>query len=74
MRSLPGISAGLAVIALAAGGYAYWADRSPEASPPFLIDETDFSFDGLAPGEHEFAVTITNPANVPRSIVGVAES
>jgi hypothetical protein len=73
MRALSGVSTGLALIALGAGGYFYLADRSTQVPPPFLVGKTDFTIDGLAPGEYEFAVTITNPANVPRSIVGVAE-
>ena len=73
MRWLPRITVLLALAALAAGGYFYVRDRPPEVPPPFVIAETEFNFEDLPLGEHEFVVLITNPANVPRRILGLAE-
>ena len=73
MRWLPRLTGAFALIALIAGGYEYVTDRPQQSPPPFLIDETDFALDGLPPGEHELVVTITNPADVPRGIIGLAE-
>ncbi len=73
MRWLPKITALLALAALAAGGYLYVTDPPPTVPPPFVIAETEFNFETLPPGEQEFVVLITNPANVPRRIIGLAE-
>ena len=73
MRWLPKIAALLAIAALALGGYFFDTDRPPPVPPPFVIAETEFNFEDLPLGEHEFVVLITNPANVPRRILGLAE-
>jgi hypothetical protein len=61
-----------ALLALVAGVYLY-VTESPQPPPALVVSETVFDFDLLAPGEHEFHVPITNPANVPRRIVGVGQ-
>jgi len=73
MRWLPKIFAIFALAALALGGYFFDTDRPPEAPSPFVVAATKFNFESLPPGEHEFVVLITNPANVPRRILGLAE-
>ncbi len=69
MRWLPRIMVVSALLVFVAGAYLY-VTESPQP-PPLLISDTQFDFDLPAPGEHEFHVAITNPANVPRRIVGV---
>ena len=63
----------LALAALALGGYFFDTERPADVPPPFVVAETEFNFESLPPGEHEFVVLITNPADVPRRIIGLAE-
>ena len=73
MLWLPKTFALFALAALALGVYFFDRDRPAEAPPLFVVAETEFKFESLPPGEHEFVVLIVNPANVPRRILGLAE-
>lgn len=72
MRRLPLLLGLLAAGLLAAAGYLYLADRPPPPAPPFAVSQTEFDLT-VPPGEHEVVLLVTNPANVPRRIIGLAE-
>ena len=63
----------LAVALLVAAGLANYFDDTGEPPPPFVVAETEFALFGLDPGIHEVVVKITNPAKVPRQILGLGE-
>jgi hypothetical protein len=72
MRWITKAAALLAVISLCAAGYLY-ATHRPSDALPFVVGPTKIQLGSLPPGEHEVAVTLTNPAQVPRRIVGLVD-
>ena len=54
-------------------GLVFIRDDSNRPQPPFLVGQTEFEYSGIAVGEREFVIRITNPATVSRSIIGLEE-
>lgn len=73
MRRLPLLLALLAVGLVAVAGFLYLTDRPLAPQPPFTVEPTEFDLELIPPGYHDLIVRITNPANVPRRIIGLAE-
>ena len=61
----------VALVLLALAGWLAFAP--PVVPPPFLVEGPDRDLRRLPVGVHEVAFRITNPAAVPRRIIGLAE-
>jgi hypothetical protein len=72
MSRLPLLLGLLAAGLMAVAGGLYLSDRPQPPAPPFAVSQTEFDLT-LPPGEHEVVLLVTNPANVPRRIIGLAE-
>ena len=57
---------------LASAAVAYW-DRPSPLDPEFLVEPAEFELADLPLGRYELVVRITNPALIPRRIVGLKE-
>jgi hypothetical protein len=70
-------SACLSFALLVAAGVVYWHGDSrlseDDAPSPIVVGQTDFVLIDVAPGRHELVVPISNPAKVPRQIIGLGE-
>lgn len=65
--------AALFALCLSVAGAAYWIETQPPAHQPnFTVDPTEIDWPGASGGEHELILAITNPASVPRRILGSA--
>ena len=74
MKLLTWLFALIAVPCLIAAGVLLWQEQQPPVKhPPFTINQEEFVLEDCAVGEHEFVLKITNPAEVPRRIIGLAE-
>lgn len=73
--------ASLTLTLLVAAGVAYHSQYAgvevgvdpDEQAAPFALVRTDFVLSDIEPGRHELVVSIANPANVPRQIIGLGE-
>jgi hypothetical protein len=64
----------LAVVMIIAAGVLYWQEHeAAKPKPNFVLDQTQFELNDFPAGDHEFVIQITNPADIPRRIIGMAE-
>jgi hypothetical protein len=69
---LPHLLLLVALVLSALGGFAAW--RSDTASdPPFRIDRPDRNLGEMTAGPRTVTFRITNPADIPRRIIGLAD-
>ena len=64
----------LSVLCLAATGVSYWyLSQPPRVQPNFTVTPTEINWPDCPVGVHDLTLAITNPASVPRRIIGLAE-
>ena len=64
----------IALGCLMAGGVSYWQEQQPSVKHPnFTITPEEIDWPDCPVGEHDLVLSITNPAKVPRRIIGLAE-
>jgi hypothetical protein len=74
MKLLMWFFAVVAVGCLVAGGVSFWLDQQPPVKHPnFTVMPEEIDWLDCPAGEHDLVLKITNPAKVPRRIIGLAE-
>ena len=74
MKLLTWLFALFAVGCLIAGGVSYWLESQPPVKHAnFTVTPEEIDWPDCPVGEHDLVLTITNPAKVPRRIIGLAE-
>ena len=69
---MPILFLALGLILLASACYLYFnQEQSPD--PDFILETNNITRNDLDPGEHELSIKITNSADRPRRIIGLAE-
>ncbi len=64
----------IALGCLITGGMLYWQEQQPPVlHPNFIITPEEIDWPDCPVGEHDLILTITNPAPIPRRIIGLAE-
>ena len=75
MKRFQPICVALFLVCTAAAGIAYWLEtRRQPVQPNFIVTPTAFDLPNITEGTHELTLRITNPASVPRRIIGLQEA
>jgi hypothetical protein len=68
------LTTGLFAVGVLVAATALWGIWRQSASPPWItINQTDFRFGHLTPGEHRVGATFKNISRQPAWIVGLTE-